>query len=86
MEIAGRTLTVDVIAALTYRPGVIWVGQKDRPDPVNLKILPPSSTRCCMNFLGGTRWPSREVTRLGAWLRTARRGPAIRAVIDPSSR
>lgn len=41
MEIANRTLTVDVMAALTYWPGVIWVGQKNPPDPVDLTVLPP---------------------------------------------
>ncbi|MFF3610075.1 multiprotein-bridging factor 1 family protein [Streptomyces sp. NPDC002463] len=40
MEIANRTLTVDVIAALTYWPGVIWGGQKNPPDPVDLTVLP----------------------------------------------
>ncbi|MFE5488085.1 XRE family transcriptional regulator [Streptomyces sp. NPDC056527] len=41
MEIANRTLTVDVIAALTYWPGVIWGGQKNPPDPVDVTVLPP---------------------------------------------
>jgi hypothetical protein len=41
MEIANRRLTVDVIAALTYWPGVIWVGQKNPPGPVDLTVLPP---------------------------------------------
>jgi hypothetical protein len=41
MEIANRTLTVDVIAALRYWPGVIWGGQKNPPDPVDLTVLPP---------------------------------------------
>ncbi|MFB6784923.1 XRE family transcriptional regulator [Streptomyces sp. NPDC056352] len=41
MEIANRSLTVDVIAALTYWPGVIWGGQKNPPDPVDLTVLPP---------------------------------------------
>ena len=41
MEIANRTLTVDVIAALTYWPGVIWGGQKIPPDPVDVTVLPP---------------------------------------------
>lgn len=40
MEIANRTLTADVMAALTYWPGVIW-GQKNPPDPVDLTVLPP---------------------------------------------
>ncbi|MFD0153735.1 XRE family transcriptional regulator [Streptomyces sp. NPDC055721] len=40
MEIANRTLTADVIAALTYWPGVIWGGQKNPPDPVDLTVLP----------------------------------------------
>lgn len=41
MDFADRTLTVDVIAALTYWPGVIWGGQKNPPDPVDLIVLPP---------------------------------------------
>ncbi len=41
MDIANRTLTVDVIAALTYWPGVIWGGGKNPPDPVDLTVLPP---------------------------------------------
>ncbi|MFG2174141.1 hypothetical protein ACGFMO_22695 [Streptomyces niveus] len=41
MEIANHTLTVDVIAALTYWPGIIWGGQKNPPDPVDLTVLPP---------------------------------------------
>ncbi|MGA5454540.1 helix-turn-helix domain-containing protein [Streptomyces umbrinus] len=41
MEIANRTLTADVITALTYWPGVIWGGQKNPPDPVDLTVLPP---------------------------------------------
>ncbi|MFD0144200.1 MULTISPECIES: helix-turn-helix domain-containing protein [unclassified Streptomyces] len=41
MEIANRTLTVDVIAALRYWPGVIWGGQKNPPDPVDVTVLPP---------------------------------------------
>ncbi|MGC0402669.1 hypothetical protein RKD27_005313 [Streptomyces sp. SAI-126] len=41
MEIADRTLTVDVIAALRYWPGVIWGGQKNPPEPVDLTVLPP---------------------------------------------
>ncbi|MFE7591262.1 multiprotein-bridging factor 1 family protein [Kitasatospora sp. NPDC057512] len=40
MEITNRTLTADVIAALTYWPGVIWGGQKHPPDPVDLTVLP----------------------------------------------
>lgn len=40
MEIANRTLSVDVIAALTYWPGSIWGGQKNPPDPVDLAVLP----------------------------------------------
>ncbi|MFD8749718.1 XRE family transcriptional regulator [Kitasatospora sp. NPDC059577] len=41
MEIANRTLTVHVIAALTYWPGILWGGQKNPPDPVDLTVLPP---------------------------------------------
>ena len=41
MEIANRTLPVDVMAALKYLPGVIWVGQKNPPDPVDVTVLPP---------------------------------------------
>ncbi|WP_030766732.1 MULTISPECIES: helix-turn-helix domain-containing protein [unclassified Streptomyces] len=41
MEIAERTLAVDVIAALRYWPGVIWGGQNYPPDPVDLTVLPP---------------------------------------------
>ncbi|MEV6326651.1 helix-turn-helix transcriptional regulator [Streptomyces sp. NPDC051909] len=41
MEIANRTLTADVIAALTYWPGIIWGGQKNPPDPVDVGVLPP---------------------------------------------
>jgi hypothetical protein len=41
METANRTLTADVIAALTYWPDVIYVGQKNPPDPVDLTVLPP---------------------------------------------
>ncbi|MFB6841192.1 multiprotein-bridging factor 1 family protein [Streptomyces sp. NPDC056361] len=41
MGIANRMLTVDVIAALTYWPGIIWGGQKNPPDPVDLAVLPP---------------------------------------------
>lgn len=41
METANRALTADVIAALRYWPGVLWVGQKHPPDPVDLTVLPP---------------------------------------------
>ncbi|MGA5823182.1 XRE family transcriptional regulator [Kitasatospora sp. NPDC094028] len=41
METANRALTTDVIAALTYWPGVIWVGQKNPPDPVDITVLAP---------------------------------------------
>ncbi|MFD7450807.1 helix-turn-helix domain-containing protein [Kitasatospora sp. NPDC059827] len=41
METTDRPLTADVIAALTYWPGVIWVGQKHPPDPVDVSVLPP---------------------------------------------
>lgn len=40
MEIANRTLTADVVAALTYWPGIIWGGQENPPDPVDLTGLP----------------------------------------------
>lgn len=38
---ANRVLTVNVIAALRYWPGVIWAGQKHPPDPVDMTVLPP---------------------------------------------
>ncbi|KQX26959.1 hypothetical protein ASD97_38135 [Streptomyces sp. Root63] len=41
METANRALTADVIAALRYWPGVIWGGQKNPPDPVDMTVLPP---------------------------------------------
>ncbi|MER7849789.1 XRE family transcriptional regulator [Kitasatospora sp. NPDC096077] len=41
MELANRTLTADVIAALRYWPGIIWGGQKNPPDPVDITVLPP---------------------------------------------
>jgi hypothetical protein len=41
MEMVDRTLTADVIAALTYWPGIIWVGQKNPPDPVDISVLLP---------------------------------------------
>lgn len=41
VETANRALTADVIAALRYWPGVIWVGQKHPPDPVDMTVLPP---------------------------------------------
>ncbi|MEU2130629.1 hypothetical protein [Streptomyces sp. NPDC018352] len=41
MEVANRTLTVDVIAALTYWPGIIRGGQENPPDPVDPTVLPP---------------------------------------------
>lgn len=41
MEKANRTLPVDVVEALTYWPDVIWVGQKNPPEPVDLTVLPP---------------------------------------------
>ncbi|MFJ2571992.1 helix-turn-helix domain-containing protein [Streptomyces halstedii] len=41
METANRALTADVIAALRYWPGVIWGGQKDPPDPVDMAVLLP---------------------------------------------
>ncbi|MFC8717893.1 helix-turn-helix domain-containing protein [Kitasatospora sp. NPDC057198] len=41
METANRALTADVIAALRYWPGVLWVGQKNPPDPVDITVLLP---------------------------------------------
>nr|MDT0523137.1 helix-turn-helix transcriptional regulator [Streptomyces sp. DSM 41633] len=41
MTITGRTLTTDVIAALTYWPQVLHGGGKYPPDPVDLTVLPP---------------------------------------------
>ncbi|WP_314612614.1 helix-turn-helix domain-containing protein [Streptomyces stackebrandtii] len=41
MEPANRALTADVIAALRYWPGVIWAGQKNPPDPVDMTVMPP---------------------------------------------
>lgn len=41
MEIANRTLAVDVVAALRYWPGIIWIGHKNPPDPVDVTVLPP---------------------------------------------
>lgn len=41
METANRALTADVITALRYWPGVIWGGQKNPPDPVDMTVLPP---------------------------------------------
>ncbi|MEU3973376.1 helix-turn-helix domain-containing protein [Streptomyces bacillaris] len=41
MTIAGRTLTTDVIAALTYWPDVLWGGREYPPEPVDLTVLPP---------------------------------------------
>ncbi|CCK24912.1 hypothetical protein BN159_0533 [Streptomyces davaonensis JCM 4913] len=41
MEIANRTLTVDVVAALKYWPEIIWGGQENPTDPVDLTVLPP---------------------------------------------
>jgi hypothetical protein len=41
VETANRALTADVIAALRYWPGVIWVGQKNPPDPVDMTVMPP---------------------------------------------
>ncbi|WP_344559712.1 helix-turn-helix transcriptional regulator, partial [Kitasatospora saccharophila] len=41
VEVANRALTADVIAALRYWPGVIWVGQKHPPDPVDMTVLLP---------------------------------------------
>ncbi|RKE05160.1 helix-turn-helix domain-containing protein [Streptomyces sp. TLI_171] len=41
MEATNRALTADVIAALRYWPDVLWVGQKNPPDPVDITILLP---------------------------------------------
>ncbi|RFS82268.1 XRE family transcriptional regulator [Actinomadura spongiicola] len=41
METAHRTITADVIAALTYWPGVLVAGQEHPPKPVDLTVLPP---------------------------------------------
>ncbi|MFC8360765.1 multiprotein-bridging factor 1 family protein [Streptomyces griseorubiginosus] len=41
MVIADRTLTAEVLAALRYWPDVIWGGQKNPPDPVDLTVLLP---------------------------------------------
>ena len=41
VETTNRTLTADVIAALRYWPGVIWIGQKHPPDQVDMTVLPP---------------------------------------------
>jgi hypothetical protein len=40
MSPASRTLSADVIAALTYWPGSIGPGRKFPPDPVDLTVLP----------------------------------------------
>lgn len=40
MSPASRTLSADVIAALTYWPGSIGPGRKLPPDPVDLTVLP----------------------------------------------
>ncbi|SDT29850.1 hypothetical protein SAMN05216371_1814 [Streptomyces sp. TLI_053] len=44
MEIGNRTLTADVIAALTYWPETIHRDGKWPPDPVDLTVLPPFFT------------------------------------------
>ncbi|MCP9949146.1 helix-turn-helix domain-containing protein [Actinomadura madurae] len=49
METANRTLTADVIAALTYWPGIIDRGQKNPPDPVDLTVLLPFLTEMLQN-------------------------------------
>ncbi len=41
MGTANRTLTADVIAALTYWPGILYAGQKNPPDPVDISVLLP---------------------------------------------
>ncbi|MFD0264081.1 XRE family transcriptional regulator [Kitasatospora indigofera] len=41
METTDRALTADVIAALRYWPDVLWAGQKNPPDPVDMAVLPP---------------------------------------------
>ncbi|KAB2388778.1 helix-turn-helix domain-containing protein [Actinomadura montaniterrae] len=39
MEIVNRTLTAEVLAALTYWPGIVYGGQKNPPDPVDIMVL-----------------------------------------------
>ncbi|MCX2182769.1 XRE family transcriptional regulator [Streptomyces sp. SKN60] len=56
METADRTLTADVIAALTYWPGVLWGGQKNPPDPVDVTVLAPFFTE----VLQGLPWWNRD--------------------------
>ncbi|WP_232795253.1 helix-turn-helix domain-containing protein [Kitasatospora sp. NRRL B-11411] len=41
VEATNRALTADVIAALRYWPDVLWVGQKNPPDPVDITVLLP---------------------------------------------
>ncbi|MCW8383578.1 helix-turn-helix domain-containing protein [Streptomyces justiciae] len=62
MVIADRTLTVEVIAALRYWPGVIWGGQKNPPDPVDLTVLPPFFNGMLQELAWWNRdWEVREV-------------------------
>ncbi|MFF1300937.1 MULTISPECIES: helix-turn-helix domain-containing protein [unclassified Streptomyces] len=62
MEIANRTLTADVIAALRYWPGVIWGGQKNPPDPVDVAVLPPFFNGVLQEFPWWNRdWKVRDV-------------------------
>lgn len=41
VETANRALTADVIAALRYWPGVVWGGQENPLDPVDMTVLLP---------------------------------------------
>jgi hypothetical protein len=62
MEIANRTLTVDVIAALRYWPDVIWGGQKHPPDPVDLTVLPPFFNEVLLELPWWNRdWKVRDI-------------------------
>ncbi|KUN29622.1 hypothetical protein AQJ23_02345 [Streptomyces antibioticus] len=62
MVIADRTLTAEVIAALRYWPGVIWGGQKNPPDPVDLTVLPPFFNGVLQELPWWNRdWEVREV-------------------------
>ncbi|MFC8270802.1 multiprotein-bridging factor 1 family protein [Streptomyces cinereoruber] len=56
METANRALTADVIAALRYWPGVIWGGQKNPPDPVDMTVLLPFFNE----VLQGLPWWNRD--------------------------
>ncbi|MGW4697524.1 helix-turn-helix domain-containing protein [Kitasatospora cineracea] len=56
METANRALTADVIAALRYWPDVLWVGQKNPPDPVDITVLLPFFNE----VLRGLPWWNRD--------------------------